>query len=333
MPLRLPPLSALRLFEAAGRHQSFKRAAAELHLTPSAVSHGIVGLEQSLGVALFTRSPQGLSLTPEGVDYLAYVSEAFSLIAAGTQRLPDPSAASVITLSCAPTLAARWLLPRLHRFVKRLPGANVAIDTSHRHVGFPVDGFDFAIRLSRAPVAGSAWQRLFGERLVPLCSPAFRDAHADADGHIDIRTAPRIHVTSASEDWQAWLDSAGMDEFTGFDPRGGLGFDAIQMAFDAAAGGLGIVMGRRPLVDDYLKSGALVPVDARTIHAEAAYWLVSGPDLHKRGDLIAFRDWIAEEAATVPDITAPRPATPASDAAPAMAIGHGSPTTNTSAGE
>lgn len=303
MAPRLPPLSALRLFEAAGRHQSFKRAAEELHLTPSAVSHGIVGLEQSLGVTLFTRTAQGLTLTPEGIDYLAYVTEAFSLLITGTRRLPTATRRRQIMLTCAPTLASRWLLPRLHRFVQRSGGLQVSIDTSRRQAGFPADGFDFAIRLSRAPVAGNAWRRLFGERFVPVCSPAYRDAHADADGRVDLAQVTRIHVSSASEDWQAWADAA---ELTDFDATGGLVFDAIQMAFDAAAAGLGVAIGRRPLVDEYLKTGALVEVQAPTTPSQGAYWLISQGDVEQRPDLVAFRDWILEEAAHVPDKTLPR---------------------------
>ncbi|VVE73376.1 transcriptional regulator [Pandoraea anapnoica] len=293
MSPRLPPLSALRLFEAAGRHQSFKRAAAELHLTPSAVSHGIVGLEQTLGVALFTRSPQGLTLTPEGVDYLAYVTEAFSLLLTGTRRLPTPDASRAIAITCAPTLASRWLLPRLDTFMRRMPGVDITVDTSRRQVGFPTDGFDFAIRLSRAPVASDAWHRLFGERFVPVCSPAYLAMRAREDGTIDLREATRIHVSSASEDWQVWAESAGIDDF---DTRGGLSFDSIQLAFEAAMAGLGIVIGRRPLVDEYLANGILVPAHDVTTQSQGAYWLISAPDIEPHPECVAFRDWVIEQA-------------------------------------
>ncbi|QHE91900.1 LysR substrate-binding domain-containing protein [Pandoraea fibrosis] len=293
MPPRLPPLSALRLFEAAGRHQSFKRAAAELHLTPSAVSHGIVGLEQTLGVALFTRSPQGLSLTPEGVDYLAYVTEAFSLLLTGTRRLPTPDASRAIAITCAPTFASRWLLPRLETFVKRMPNVDITVDTSRRQVGFPTDGFDFAIRLSRAPVASDTWHRLFSERFVPVCSPAYHASHADAHGRIDLRTVTRIHVSSASEDWQGWIESAGIDDF---DAQGGLSFDSIQMAFEAAMTDLGVVIGRRPLVDEYLASGALVPAHDITTPAQGAYWLICAHDIDPHPECVAFREWVIEQA-------------------------------------
>ncbi|MFM0352003.1 LysR substrate-binding domain-containing protein [Paraburkholderia nemoris] len=306
MPLRLPPLPALRFFEAAGRHQSFKLAAAELNVTPSAISHGIVGLEQSLGVELFVREPRGISLTTAGADYLSYVSEAFSLIAIGTQRLPNHRANRPIALSCAPTLASRWLLPRLTAFRARWPHANVTVDTSHRQVGFPVDGFDFAIRLSRAPVAGTAWTRLFGERLVPVCSPAYVDNLRDAHGNIDLRRATFIHVNSASEDWQAWLDGVATDgvaidgtAIDGIDLNNGLRVDTIQLAFEAASMGLGVALGRRPLVDRDLASGALVEASPQTIASSTAYWLVSAQNTDSaetRPELSDFKRWLLSEA-------------------------------------
>jgi LysR family glycine cleavage system transcriptional activator len=288
MPLRLPPLSSLRFFEAAGRHQSFKLAAAELNVTPSAVSHGIVGLELALGVELFIREPRKLSLTPAGADYLPYVSEAFSLIAVGMERLPSKRANRKIAVSCAPTLASRWLLPRLQDFKARWPNISVSIDTSRRQVGFPVDGFDFAIRMSRAPVAGLTWSKLFGERLVPVCSPAYRDTLINEDGDIDLRRATLLHVVPASEDWEDWFDKSGIE---GFETGGDLRFDTIQLAFEAATMGLGVALGRRPLVDSDLDAKRLVEVGS-TITAETAYWMVSSEGADHRPDLQGFKRWL-----------------------------------------
>jgi LysR family transcriptional regulator, glycine cleavage system transcriptional activator len=296
VPFRLPPLGSLRFFEAAGRQLSFKRAAAELNVTPSAVSHGIVGLETALGIALFVREPRGLSLTPAGADYLPYVTEALSLIAVGTQRLGNGVRRS-IAVSCAPTLALRWLLPRLGRFSERCPNVSVTVDTSQRQVGFPVDGFDFALRMSRTPVAGDGWIRLFGERLVPVCSPSYRETLLDPGGLIDLRRATLIHVTPASEDWQAWLDEQGIE---GAGAAGTLHFDAIHLAFEAAAMGLGMALGRRPLVDRDLASGTLVEVGLGEMAAESAYWLVSSEGVDRRPDLLGFKRWVVGEAMKPP---------------------------------
>jgi LysR family transcriptional regulator, glycine cleavage system transcriptional activator len=296
MPLRLPSLSALRFFEAAARLKSFKGAAAELNVTPSAVSHGIVALEESLGVDLFVREPRGLSLTPEGELYFPYVAEAFSLIAIGMQRLPDRRANRAIAVSCAPTFAARWLLPRLHKFRAHWPQLAVTVETSPRHVAFPVDGFDFAIRRSPGPTGGAVWERLFGERLVPVCSPACRAALADSAGRVDLHRATLIHVNTASEDWDYWLDETGMGRAEGLATEGGMRIDTIHLAFDAAAMGLGVAMGRRPFVDAELASGALVTAAEASVPSRSSYWLVNGPGVDTRPDLQAFRHWLLQEA-------------------------------------
>ncbi|MDR5837160.1 LysR substrate-binding domain-containing protein [Caballeronia sp. LZ034LL] len=294
MPLRLPPLNALRLFECAARHRSFKLAAAELNVTPGAVSHGIGALEDMLGVELFVREPRGLSLSAAGELYLPYIAEAFSLIAIGTRSLPDRRNRRSISVTCAPTLAARWLVPRLGDFRARWPDIDVSIDTSRRQAGFPVDGFDFGLRLSRGPVDGAAWLRLFGERLVPLCSPACRATLSAGGDAPDLTRATLIHVDTASQDWQAWLDGAGM---AGLDLRGGLRFDTVQLGFEAAAAGLGVVIGRLPLVERELTLGTLVRASEKVVETQTAYWLCDTPQAQERADLAAFKAWLIEQAA------------------------------------
>lgn len=294
MRTRTPPFSTLRLFDAAGRHLSFAKAAAELNVTPSAVSHGIVGLERALGVKLFLREPGRLSLTREGADYLTYVSEALSLILVGTRRLPTPHSGRTIAVSCAPTVASRWLLPRLHAFRAKHPRIAVNLDTSHRPVGFPVDGFDFAIRMSRIPAAPTNWTHLFGEWLVPVCSPGYRETIASPGG-FDPARATTLHVTSLSEDWQAWFDAAGAPDVP---PLGTMRFDTIQLSLEAAAAGLGIALGRRSLMDRELRDGTLVEV-GRAVPAATTYWLVSSDLVEQEQDLRSFRDWVLTEASTV----------------------------------
>lgn len=297
MPLRLPPLPALRLFEAAGRHKSFKLAASELGLTPSAVSHGIVGLETWLGVPLFIRGPRGLSLTREGSEYLPYVTEALSMIAVGTQRLPSLRSDRSIAISCAPTFAARWLLPGLKRFRDRCPGIGISVDTVRRQIGFPGDGVDLAIRIGAGPWPGlwSTW--LLGERLVPLCTTDYLATRRLQDGSLDLARSTLIHVSTASEDWSSWAAGAGAEEV---DLAGGLRFDTIQLAFDAAVAGLGVVVGRLPLADREIDAGLLVPASDRIVDSATGYWLLGTEAAADRPDLRQFRDWLEEE------MTAPR---------------------------
>lgn len=294
MSLRLPPLPALRLFEAAGRLRSFKLAAAELNLTPSAVSHAIVGLEEALATRLFVRGTRSLSLTPAGADYLAYVSEALSLIAVGTQRLPGRQAERAIAVSAAPIFASRWLLPRLPRFTERWPKVGITVDTSRRQVGFPVDGFDFAIRMSRAPGRSLSWVKLLNEEFVPVCSPAYRDRVLDSDGAIGWARATLIHLVTASEGWQSWFEARGLRDI---DTTGGLRFDTAELAYSAATAGLGIAIGRRPLVDRELVGGELVRLVEQPVAAETAYWLVSAEETQRRPELRDFKRWLVTEAA------------------------------------
>jgi DNA-binding transcriptional LysR family regulator len=294
MPLRLPPLPALRLFEAAGWLSSFKLAAEELGITPSAVSHGILGLEEWLGVALFLRGRRGLSLSREGTDYLPYISEALSMIAVGTQRMPSGRPDRTIVVSCAPTFASRWLLPRLHRFRERSPKVGVSIDTAQRQVGFPIDGVDLAIRLGRGPWPGLASTRLLGERLVPVCAPAYRDKLTRAGGASDLKKATLIHLVTATDDWSSWLTAADAGEL---DLSAGLRFDTIQLAFEAAAAGLGVAIGRLLLVQPELACGTLVPLSDIVVESSTAYWLVGSDAVETRPDLTAFVRWLNEEIA------------------------------------
>jgi LysR family transcriptional regulator, glycine cleavage system transcriptional activator len=295
MALRLPPLSSLRLFEAAGRHVSFKLAAEELHVTPSAVSHGIVALERWLGIALFDRGARGLALTEAGRDYLPYVSEALTMIATGTQRLPSRRADRKIVVSSAPTFAARVLLPNLQRFRARHPDISVAIDTQHRQVGFPIDGVDLAIRMGRGPWPGLSSTRLLGERLIPVCAPAYLKTLAkDRAGAPDLARATLIHLSAATEDWSAWVEGVGVD---GLDLSRGVMLDTLQLAIDAAVAGLGVMVGRRPLIDRELAEGKLVVACDRAVDSATPYWLVGTDVAAARPDIAAFKRWVIEEVA------------------------------------
>lgn len=301
MNRKLPPLSTLRLFDAAGRHVSFKRAAEELHVTPGAVSHGIAALEDWLGVKLFERGPRGLALSAAGRDYLPYVSEALELFATGTRRLPRGGQASVVLVSAAPTFAKHLLIPRLARFRERQPAATVNIDTRRRAVSFPVDGVDFAIRMGRGPAPGLRSTPLVAERLVPVASPSYWNGLPAGGLARRLAAATLIHVDPASEDWAAWIDRARPD---GVDPRtaaagaaagaAALHVDTIQLAFDAAMAGLGVAIGRRPLVDGEIAAGRLVAVGPE-VPAATGYWLISHPGAGRRAELAAFEDWVIGE--------------------------------------
>jgi len=293
MAFRLPPLSSLRVFEAAARHHSFRKAAEELNLTASAVSHGIQTLENWLGVELFHRESRGLRLTGAGEIYAPMVNQALSVLAKATEQLPGRKATGTLSLSSAPTFASKILLPRLEKFTAQYPDIRLTVDTSHRLVDLTLDDFDIAIRFSSVEEPAPNWTLLAAETLLPVCSPNLRKQYgAPPDANV-LSRAPLIHVTSASADWHHWFRTTGMEVPASIE--GGLRFDTMQMAFDAAARGLGIVLGRSPLIDDEIESGRLVPLAARAIPSGSGYWLVTSQTEFQKPEVKLFRQWVLSE--------------------------------------
>ncbi|MGQ9369508.1 transcriptional regulator GcvA [Azospirillum sp. ST 5-10] len=297
MAYRLPPLSTLRVFEAAARHLSFKDAAEELGLTPSAVSRSVLVLEEWLGTPLFTRGNRTVSLTAAGAAYVPQVRAALDLLARATEAVPDRTARGTLAISAAPTFGLRWLVPRLGRFQARHPGIVLTVDTAHRPVEFPRDGFDVAIRMGAGPWPGLEALHLVTEELVPVCAPALAERIATP---ADLAGQTLLHVTSTATDWAHWAARRGV---AGLDVARGLRFDTIQYALDAAAQGLGVAMGRHPVVDRDLDSGTLVAVLGPPVRSTAAYWLVCAAASLARPEVRAFRDWLRGELA-VPDAAA-----------------------------
>lgn len=287
MAYRLPPLNALRLFEAAGRLLSFKRAAEELHVTPSAVSHGIQALEDWLGAPLFTRGHRSLTLTPTGETYLPDVRRALEALVKATDKVPGRRPLGRLTVSAAPSFGLRWLIPNLPDFSAAHPGIEVSIDTAHRRVEFPRDGVDLAIRMGRGDWPGLDALNLVQEQLVPVATPALA---AQIKTPHDLAPRMLLHVETVAEDWRSWCALAGV-AFDGIDagPR----FDNIQMALEAAAQGIGIAIGRLPLIEADLAAGRLAMVLPPPRRCATGYWLVTAPESLSRPEVAAFRNWIA----------------------------------------
>jgi LysR family glycine cleavage system transcriptional activator len=264
---RLPPLSALPLFEAAARHLSFKSAADELLLTPSAVSHGIQSLEKWLNTPLFTRTPKGLLLTEAGASYYPLVQSALQTLADGSQRISARPDRQRLRISAAPTFATRMLMPALGEFQDAHPSILVEVDTSQDCVTLG-DGADVAIRVGKGRWPDAIVQELLRETLVPVCAPARRREFAG----MSLDELPLIHVTTVSEDWARWAAVTGRKIPAA---HRGIRFDTLHMAFAAAARGLGVAIGRRPLVDAEIASGTLVPLWGDEVPCESAHWLLT----------------------------------------------------------
>jgi LysR family glycine cleavage system transcriptional activator len=294
MRRRLPPLSSLKLFEASARLLSFKNAAEELLLTPSAVSHGIQSLEEWLGVPLFLRTTRGLVLSEAGADYLPVVAAALDTIAAGSARISSRRGSGVLAISVAPTFATRWLLPRLHEFQARHPEIEVVIDTSLDRAVLNGSEAKVAIRMGRGNWQGLVSDLVMRETLIPVCSPTIRKRVEVLD---DIGKAPLIHATSPSVEWVEWAKNAGR---SGPDLRKSLHVDTIQMAFEAACQGLGVALGRRPLVDVELSDGRLVEIWGSPLLTTTGYWLVSSEEATSEPRIMAFRNWMREQLPAPP---------------------------------
>src|SRR5579863_292157 len=187
MAFRLPPLSSLRVFEAAARHNSFRKAAEELNLTASAVSHGIQTLESWLGVELFHRESRGLRLTGAGEIYAPLVNQPLSVLAKATEQIPGRKATGTLSVSSAPTFANKILLPRLEKFAAQFPDIRVTIDTSLRVVDLTLDEFDLAIRFSITRTPPPNWTLLVAETLVPVCSPKLKTQFGLSDAALMTR--------------------------------------------------------------------------------------------------------------------------------------------------
>ncbi len=292
MAFRLPPLNTLRFFESAGRTLSFKHAAEELHVTPSAVSHGIQALEDWLGAPLFVRGSRSLGLTIAGEAYLPYVRDALTLLARGTEQVPGQTPRGTLSVSVVPTFAQRWLVPNLPRFQQRHPEIAITLDTAHRRVTFPLDGVDLAIRMGQGPFPGLFAVKLVTEQLFPVCSPDLARKEPELRLPEDLRRATILHVTTITEDWAAWLKASGNADI----PSGrALRFDTIQLALEAAMQVLGVAIGRRPLIDDDLAAGRLVKLFDPVILGSTSYWLVGASESMARPEVAAFRDWMVAE--------------------------------------
>ncbi|MGB6586894.1 MAG: transcriptional regulator GcvA, partial [Pseudolabrys sp.] len=236
MPRRLPPLNALKAFEAAARHESFTRAAEELCVTQGAVSHQVKALEAELGLKLFNRERQRLVITEAGRAYLIVVRDAFDRIAAGTERLLQRQSGGVLTVSTSPNFAAKWLVHRLGRFAEVHPEIDLRVSASLQHVDFAREDIDLAIRHGDGNESGLHVTRLCAEELFPVCSPKLLQGRSPLRRPSDLNQVKLLHVNNR-QDWNQWLDFAGVKDV---DLSRGPVLNQASMAIDAAVDAQGV---------------------------------------------------------------------------------------------
>lgn len=294
MARRLPPLNALRAFEAAARQLSFTRAAAELNVTQAAVSHQVKALEERLGVPLFRRVNRGLLLTEEGQRYLPPVRDAFDMLANATDQLKRHDATGALTVTVVPSFAAKWLVPRLTRFREREPDIDVRISASDHLVDFDRDAVDLGIRYGAGNWPDLLVDELFSDNFFPVCSPHLATPERPLGSPADLRHHMLLHEDQTMVDWETWLAAAGVrDVNAGRGPVFSHGDLVVQAALD----GQGVALGRTPLVEDDLASGRLIKPFAFSLLGEWAYYLVCPKATAERPKIAAFRSWMMAEVA------------------------------------
>ncbi len=296
--MNLPPLDGLRVFEAAARHGSFNAAAAELNLTPSAVSHRIRTLEDVLRVRLFDRAHRRVLLTPEGARYAVSVADALAILRSATRRLSADRADGPLAMTLSPAFALRWLLPRLARFQRRHPEIELRfVSTSDLH-DFRTGDLDLAVRYGRGDWPGLEAEWLMALDATAVCTPEVAADGPPLNAPADVAHRVRIHIENRPDDWRMWLLAAGVE---GVDPAAGPVFESVPVALEAALNHIGMVIADRQLLAQDLAEGRLVePFDVH-MPSTAGYYLVSPPGGAEDRRVRAFRDWVREEIAAMPD--------------------------------
>jgi LysR family transcriptional regulator, glycine cleavage system transcriptional activator len=291
MERRLPPLNGLRAFEAAARLLSFTRAAAELNVTQSAVSHQIRGLEDRLGIALFKRMPHALVLSEAGEALLPIVADAFDRLADGIAAVVEHEVKGVLTVNVSPSFAIKWLAPRLGRFRERFPGLELHLLTSNYYTDFAREGVDAAIRHGLAPWPGLKADRFLDDQVFPVCSPKLLEGPEAIRVPADLRHHVLLDLIERPY-WVHWLEAAGVPDLK---PREIVLFDDIGVALEAAAVGMGIAMGRSTILGDDLMHGRLVRPFTLDMPGQYGFHLVCPEAIANRPKIARLRAWLLEE--------------------------------------
>ncbi|MEO0939025.1 MAG: transcriptional regulator GcvA [Pseudomonadota bacterium] len=290
---RLPPLTALRAFDAAARHMSFAQAAEELHVTPAALSYQIKSLEEHLGAPVFRRLNRAVELTEAGAALAPGVADGFQELAAAwraAQRTLDDQS---LTVTAGPAFTAKWLAPRLYDFALAHPEIDLSFSASLKMVDLTRDGVDVAIRFGYGPDEGLYSLPLAEEWVTPVMTPQMAETYTTPES---LQRAPIIFDDSIAfldppTDWPAWFRAQGLN----FEPEHGLRFSNADHAIDAALAGAGVVLGRRALVVKDIMDGRLVAPFKLALGTGARFRFVCQKGAEDRPQIAAFREWILRE--------------------------------------
>jgi LysR family glycine cleavage system transcriptional activator len=288
---RLPPLNALRAFEAAARHLNFRVAAEEIGVTQGAVAQQVRNLEDVLGLQLFDRLPRGLALTTHGSIYFSSVQRALTIIANATEALAHR--ASSLTVSTTPSFASKWLIPRLATFTDAYPSIEVRVIADQQLSTFKGDGVDIAIRHGKPPFGkGLAADPLFPVDIYAVCSPSLADSRRPLRKPSDLKRHVLLH--DSHDLWPEFLEALNGGEHV--DPSKGPRFSQSALAIDAAISGQGIALTSEQLVERDLAAGRLCRLFDFALHLSLGYYVVYPEDRRDSETIRAMRDWLITQA-------------------------------------
>ncbi len=307
----LPPLNALRAFEATARHASFSKAADELHVTPAALSHQIRGLEDLLGLKLFHRRARAIELTDAARLIYPGIRTGFENLRGAVEQLDRARQDRILVVSSSPGLTAKWLVPRIYRFLAQHPDVDTRISSGTAYANFTTDGVDVGIRLSSGVHPELYVEKLSDEWMLPLCSPRLLQGEAPLLSARDLPRFPLIQIDLPGlvPTWDDWLRVVGIE---GIDTSRGLRLNVADHALDAASEGTGVVLGYKLVASHDVTLGRLVsPFGPELPLPGRSYHFVCARGQERRPAIKAFRDWLFAEIA---DTFAKLPPGPASSA-------------------
>ncbi|MBI3674143.1 MAG: transcriptional regulator GcvA, partial [Rhizobiales bacterium] len=293
---RLPPLNALKCFEAAARWASFSRAAEELHVTQSAVSHQIRQLEQWFGLTLFDRQGRQTVPTPKAEELARALAEAFDIMGVACKRITQSDAGPALTIASLPSIATIWLIPRLSQFFRTHPEISVKVVYAFAHQQLNFDDYDIAILWGTGDWEDCRKTSFLGGATVAVCNAGFLEKEGPFDAPQAMLGKPLLHDTDRIG-WQTWMRAAGLKRAG---PAPGPIFEDFNLLRAAALAGQGLALCPQALIRDDLASGRLVQPFATAIRHDHAYYIIEPADHQHRhaAAIAAFKDWLVGEAAS-----------------------------------
>ncbi len=287
----LPSTSMLSAFESASRLGSFSRAATELNLTQGAISRQIRALEEQLGVSLFDRTPQHVTLTDVGLQYAAEVSAALNIIRTATLNAITNTSGGELKIAILPTFGTKWLIPRLSSFLENNPDIEVSFINRVVPFDFSYEQLDVAIHYGKPVWPNADCTFLMNETVVPTFSPSFQEKY-NISCHEDFTNVPLLHLSTRQDHWEKWFQQNDIE----YEAPRGIVLDQFSSISQAAVAGLGVALIPKLFVENELKSGTLVSFDQGAFQGSSAYYLVIPLSRSNYAPLVAFRKWIVKMA-------------------------------------